>query len=308
MERILVTPRSLTLAPHPLVERLREQRFEIVYSAPDTLPDEAELCRLLPGAVGWLAGVEPVSPAVIARADALRVVSRNGSGTDNLPLPLLAERGITVCRADGGNAAGVAELAIALALSALRQIPFADAGLKAGEWRRRRGREIRGRKVGIVGCGAVGGEVARLFSALGADILAFDPARPELHVEPGRLRWVDLASLFAECDLVSFHCPAMPGNRPLLDRAALATLREGAVVVNTARASLVDEEAMLEALDAGRLFAYATDVFPEEPPRSRALPGHSRVIATSHVGGFTAESVDRVTELAVRNLLSVLRP
>lgn len=308
MERILVTPRSLTAVPHPAVERLRTERFDVVYSTPNALPDEAELRRLLPGTVGWLAGVEPVSAAVIEAADALRVVSRNGSGVDNLPMPLLAARGVAVCRADGGNAAGVAELAIALGLSALRQIPFADQGLKGGEWRRRRGREIRGRTVGVVGCGAIGGEVARLFAALGASILAFDPARPALAVAADRLRWTDLPTLFREADLVTFHCPSMPDNRPLLDRAALAAMRDEAIVVNTARASLVEEDAMIEALDCGRVFAYATDVFPEEPPRSTRLPGHPRVIATSHIGGFTQESVDRVTELAVANLLRTLRP
>lgn len=308
MDRILVTPRSLTAVPHPAVERLREERFEVVYSTPNALPDETELRRLLPGTVGWLAGVEPVSAGVIEAADALRVVSRNGSGVDNLPLPLLKERGIAVCRADGGNAAGVAELSLALALSALRQIPFADHGLKSGEWRRRRGREIRGRTVGVVGCGAIGGEVARLFAALGAKVLAFDPLRPALGIAEDRLRWTDLPTLFAEADLVTFHCPSMPDNRPLLDRAALASLRNEAIVVNTARASLVEEDAMVEALESGRVFAYATDVYPEEPPRSPRLPGHSRVIATSHIGGFTEESVDRVTELAVDNLLRALRP
>ncbi|KAB0682786.1 NAD(P)-dependent oxidoreductase [Aureimonas leprariae] len=307
MERILVTPRSLTATPHPAVEALRAQGFDLVYSTPNALPDESELCRLLPGTVGWLAGVEPVSTRALGSADALRVVSRNGSGVDNLPLPLLAERGITLCRADGGNAAGVAELSVALALAALRQIPFADAGIKAGGWPRRRGREIRGRSVGVVGCGAVGGEAARLFAALGADILAFDPARPPLDIAPERVRWVDLATLFREADIVTFHCPIMPDGRPLLDRAALAAMKSDAVVVNTARAGLVDEAALLEALEAERLFAYATDVFAEEPPRSLVLAGHSRVIATSHIGGFTEESVDRVTALAVENLVRALR-
>ncbi|KQT43193.1 oxidoreductase [Aureimonas sp. Leaf454] len=308
MQRVLVTPRSLTAAPHPAVEALRDRGFDVVYSTPNVLPDEDELCRLLPGTVGWLAGVEPVSPRAIGAAQALRVVSRNGSGVDNLPLPLLTERGIALCRADGGNAAGVAELAIALALSALRQIPFADAGIKAGEWRRRRGGEIRGRTVGVVGCGAIGGEVARLFSALGASIIAHDPFPRRLEVAEDRLRWSDLATLLREADLVTFHCPSLPGGQPILDRLALASLKPGAVVVNTARAGLVDEAALIEALDEGRLLAYATDVFPEEPPRSLALPGHSRVIATSHIGGFTGESVDRVTEIAVENLVRALQP
>lgn len=307
MNRILVTPRSLTAAPHPAVERLRADGFEIVYSSAGLLPDEAELTRLLPGTVGWLAGVEPVSEAVIASADALRAVSRNGIGVDNLPLSALAERGIALRTADGANATGVAELTIGLAFAALRQIPATDAGVKAGGWPRRRGLEIRDRRVGVIGCGAIGREVARLFAALGASILAFDPLRPSIDVPPDRFEWVDLPTLFSNADLITLHCPPLRDGRPLVGREELGLFRRGAILINTARAQLVDEGALVEALDAGEIAAYAADVFVEEPPRSLALAGHRNVIATSHIGGFTDESVDRATEVAVANLLDALR-
>ena len=307
MNRILVTPRSLTATPHPAVERLREHGFEIVYSTSGQLPDEAELSRLMPGVVGWLAGVEPVSEAILASAGSLRAVSRNGVGIDNLPVSALAERGIALRTADGANAAGVAELAIGLAFAALRQIPATDAGVKAGGWPRRRGLEIRGRRVGVVGCGAIGREVARLFAALGASIVAFDPLRPAVDVPADRFAWADLPTLFAEADIVTLHCPPPAGGRPLVGAAELARFRRGAILINTARAQLVDEAALLEALDAGAIGAYAADVFAEEPPRSLALAGHRNVIATSHIGGFTDESVDRATEAAVANLLDALR-
>lgn len=307
MNRILVTPRSLTASPHPAVERLRDDGFEIVYSSSGLLPDEAELTRLMPGVVGWLAGVEPVSEAVIASADALRAVSRNGVGVDNLPVPAMAERGIALRTADGANAAGVAELTVGLAFAALRQIPASDAGIKAGGWPRRRGLEIRGRRVGVVGCGAIGREVARLFAALGASILAFDPLRPNIDVPSDRFAWADLPTLFAEADIVTLHCPPPKDGRPLVGREELANFRRGSILINTARAQLVDEAALVEALDDGVISTYAADVFAEEPPRSLALAGHSHVIATSHIGGFTDESVDRATEVAVANLLDALR-
>ncbi len=304
--RILVTPRSLTASPHPRVEGLREQGFEVVCSTPGQQPNEAELMQLVPGAIGWIAGVEPVSPAVIDAADALQVISRNGVGIDNLPLRTLAERNIVLRTADGANAAGVAELAIALMLSALRHIPFTDAGIKAGEWPRRRGMEIRGRRVGVVGCGRIGGEVARLAAALGATILACDPQRPPLKVPGDRLNWVDLPDLLSRAEIITLHSPPRDDGGALIGDAELALLRGGAVLVNTARAALVDEAALLAALDAERLGVYAADVFAEEPPRSRALVGHPHVIATSHIGGFTEESVERATEMAVSNLLAAL--
>jgi D-3-phosphoglycerate dehydrogenase / 2-oxoglutarate reductase len=306
MARILVTPRSLTLTPHPAIEALRERGHEVVYSTSGQQPGEAELERLVPSVEGWLAGVEPVSEAVIARADGLRVISRNGVGVDNLPMPTLARRGIAVRTAEGANAAGVAELAIALMLSALRHVPSTDRGIKAGQWPRLRGREIRDRRVGVVGCGAIGGEVARLAVALGASVIAFDPARPSLPIPPERLRFADLPELLREAEILTLHCPAPKNGRPLIEAPALTALPRGAILVNTARAALVDEDALIAALDEGQISAYAADVFAEEPPRSLALAGHPRVIATSHIGGFTEESVDRATEVAVANLLESL--
>jgi D-3-phosphoglycerate dehydrogenase / 2-oxoglutarate reductase len=302
MTRILVTPRSLTETPHRAVEGLRRQGFDIVYSTAGKLPGEAELLRLVPDISGWLAGIEPVSPKVIAAANALRVISRNGTGIDNLPLRALDARGIRLRTADGANAQGVAELAICLMLASLRHVPFCDAGIKAGQWPRRRGGEIRGRRVGIVGCGAVGRQVAQLAAALGADIVAYDPLRPPLDVPTAPLR-----SVLTESDIITLHCPASEDGRPLIDRAVLDAIRPGAALVNTARASLIDEAAVIDALDSGRLSAYVTDVFNEEPPRSLSLARHPRVIATSHIGGFTEESIARATEIAVRNLIESLK-
>lgn len=146
--RVLVTPRSLTASPHPAIGAIDAAGYGIVYSSPGVLPGEAELLRLVPGCIGWIVGVEPVSEAVIRAATELRSISRNGVGVDNLPVALLRERGIHVATAGGANASGVAELTLGLMLSALRHIPAADAGIKAGGWPRLRGRELGGRTLG----------------------------------------------------------------------------------------------------------------------------------------------------------------
>jgi D-3-phosphoglycerate dehydrogenase len=304
MPRILVTPRSLTANSHPALERLAASGFEVITCTPGKTPGTEELIRLLPGCVGWLAGVEPVADAVIEAADGLRAISRNGTGVDNLPLALLARRGIAVLKAEGANASGVAELTIALMLAGLRHIPFTDTGIKAGGWPRRQGREIRGRTVGIIGCGAIGYEVARLAVALGAKVVGHDIVRRSLPM--AGFRWTSLEAVLTEADIISLHSPAQAEGKPLLDAAALARVRPGLVLVNTARASLVDEAAMLAGLETGRIGAYATDVYAEEPPRSLDLARHARVIATSHIGGFTVESVERATNVAVDNLLAAL--
>ena len=306
-ERILVTPRSLTSEPHPDIERLRESGFEIVYCKAGATPTEDELVELVPGCVGWLAGVEPVSPRVIAQAGQLKVISRNGVGVDNLPVEVLTERGVKVMIAEGANALGVAELTIGLIFSALRSIPLADAGIKAGQWPRRRGMEIRGRTVGIIGCGAIGREVARMIVALGAKVVAYDPMRPNLDLPGDAFSYAEIDDILEEADILTLHCPLPKDGSTLIDRRRIEAARDGLLLINTARAKLIDEDALIEALDSSHVGCYATDVFEPEPPVSLALAGHPRVVATSHIGGFTDESVDRATRIAADNLLRVLR-
>jgi D-3-phosphoglycerate dehydrogenase / 2-oxoglutarate reductase len=306
-KRILVTPRSLTAEPHPEVERLRDLGFEIVYSTAGAMPTEQELMTLVPDCVGWLAGVEPVTPKIIAVAEKLKVISRNGVGVDNLPIETLNQRGVQVMIAEGANSLGVAELTIGLIFSAMRSIPLADAGIKSGGWPRVRGMEVRGRTIGIIGCGAIGREVARMAIALGANVIAFDPAKPNLDLPSASFAYAEIDEIVAQADILSLHCPLPRDGGAVLTEGRLATCRQGQVIINTARSKLIDEAALLGALEDGRVGGYATDVFDEEPPTSLTLAAHPRVIATSHIGGFTTESVERATRIAADNLLSALR-
>jgi D-3-phosphoglycerate dehydrogenase len=301
--KIAITPRSLSSAGHPALNDLTERGYEIVYPAPGRTPTEDDLLRSVPGCVGWLAGVEPISPRVLAAADGLRVISRNGTGVDNIDLAVAEARGIRVERANGANARGVAELTIALMLAAFRHVPWSDGQLRRGDWQRRIGIEAQGRTLAVIGCGAIGREVSGLALGLGMQVIGYDPCPPNAFSPPGfRLGSLDEALMAA--DAISFHCP--PGPRPILDALTIARLRRGVVVVNTARAELIDDAAMHEALESGQVAGLATDVFHREPPEPSRLHAHDRVILTPHAGGFTEESVERATRVAVANLLKVL--
>jgi len=189
VSRILITPRSLTQNPDPALQLLVDDGYELVFSRSGEMPDEAALLELLPGCVGWLAGVEPVSPRVLEAAPGLRAISRNGTGSDNLPIETADRLGIQVLRASGANARGVAELALGLILASLRHVPEQSAALKAGSWQRRPGIEIEDRTLGLIGCGAVGRLVARFGLALDARVRVFDPiltrASRRLATSPG---------------------------------------------------------------------------------------------------------------------------
>jgi len=304
MEKILVTPRSLSKNGHPALDDLRNAGYEVVYASPGRQPSEEELKEILPECCGYLAGVEPVSGEVLRSCHGLKVISRNGVGIDNVDLAAAEDAGIRVEKAAGTNSRGVAELAITLMLSAVRSIPLSSSRLKAGGWDRRKGFEVEGRTLGLIGCGMIGKYTAKMALGLDMKVKAYDLYPDESFNPSPDFSYDSVEEIFELSDIISLHCP--PADKPLIDASAISMMKDGVLLVNTARAGLVDEAAVLEALELGKLFGYATDVFSKEPPEPSELIAHENVVTTPHIGGFTTESVDRATQVAVDNLLKVL--
>ena len=308
MTHILVTPRSLSSDPTRSLGRLEDLGYTLVCPSPGQTPTESQLLEAISDCVGWIAGVEPVSDKVIQAANRLKVISRNGSGVDNLPLERLKSRRISVKRAVGANADGVAELAVALMMAGFRQIPLCDRGIRTGQWPRPMGKNINGARIGIVGLGAIGTLVSQKFIALGAHVIGHDPFHDSAKYE-GRSGFSfaeNIADLVENADGVSLHAPSSADEAPIFGRNTLDKAKPGLVIVNTARALLVDTEALTDALDTGIVSAFATDVFEKEPPLLTPLLSHERTILTSHIGGLTSSTVKKVVEDTIDNLLSGL--
>ncbi len=233
-------------------------------------------------------------------AKQLQVISRNGSGIDNIPLEEAKGRGITVLSAAGANAQGVAELTLGLALAAVRHFHLADRQLKEGKWARRLGSELNGRSVLVVGFGKIGRLVARLLVAFGSSVSVVEPM--EVATDP--FAKVRLPTGMRSADLVTLHCPPLPSGRPLITAELVECSRRGLILINCARRSLVDETAVLASLETGQIEIYASDVFEEAGGDSIALIGHPKVIATPHLGAYTKESVDRAAVEAAENLIT----
>ena len=304
--RVLVTPRSVTRDGHPSVDRLATAGYEVVLGPRGRQPTEDELVRLVPDCVGYLAGVERITRRVLESAPKLRAISRNGAGTDNIDLAAARARGVMILTASGANARGVAELTIGLLFALARSLPECDARLKAGGWERRSGLELAGRTLGLAGCGRVGQLVAQLALGLGMRVVAYD-AFPDRSFAPGPdFRFASWDEVLAQANFLSLHCPPADDGRPLLDASAVARIKPGMFLINTARYEVMDPEAVMAALDTGRIAGAALDVFDAEPPRDTRLLRHARVIATPHVGGFTHESIDRAMTVAVVNLVAAL--
>lgn len=300
--KILITPRSLTKSGHPLLERLSTAGHQVTFCKPGVQPSEDELLQLLPGCTGYLAGVEKVSARVMEAANGLKVISRNGVGIDNVDLQAASRLGIKVCATPGANARGVAELAIGLMMAMARSIPFSDAALKGQRWERREGLELDGKVLGLIGGGRIGRYVARMAAGMDMSVLCYDVQQDA----SSGLKYVSMDELLCSSDVISLHCPAT-SSKPIIDAVAINRMKQGAYIVNTARAGLIDAPAALAALDSGKLSGLATDVFSTEPPGDDPLVNHSRVIATPHIGGYTVQSVDRAVAAAIDNLLAALQ-
>lgn len=304
-QRILVTPRSATKSGHPSLAALAEGGFEVVLSRPGVLPTEEDLLQRLPGCVGYLAGVETISASVLENAKELKAISRNGTGADAIDLVAAERLGIKVLRAQGANARGVAELAVALLLCISRSLTQSDRSIKAQRWERHEGVELQGRTLGLVGCGQIGRLVTGFALAFGMKIVAFDPF-PSWKDAPDGFRYVPLDELLAISEVISLHCPPGPDGRPILDRQTIEKLRKGVIVINTARGGLIDDGAMLQALDSGQVKGVGLDVFDNEPPNDWRLARHPKTVSSPHIGGYTPESIDRAMYSAVQNLLDAL--
>lgn len=305
--RILITPTSLSRTPDAeVLAPLREIASELIFNELGRPLTSAELLEALPGVDGVIAGLDTYDAAALAGANRLRVISRYGVGVNNVDLEAAAQQGISVTRTPGANASAVAELAIGLTFAIARDIPRLHAEVAEGGWPRGSGIELAGRTFGVVGFGAIGRIVADRAKGLGMRVLAYDPFIAATAIAETGATPASLDELFHSADVVSLHVPLLESTRHLADATRIATMKSGAILLNTSRGGLIDELAAREALDTGRLFGVGLDAYETEPPQDSPLLGHPRVVATPHSGAHTAEAVERMAAGSIRNLIDEL--
>lgn len=249
-----------------------------------------------------------VTRELIDAAPRLRVIARAGTGVDNVDVEAATERGIVVMNAPGANSISVAELAMALMLTLSRGIAVADASMKTGVWDKKRltGAELRGKTLGVVGLGRIGQEVATRALAFGMTVVAHDPYLSEHVAQSLGIPLLSFEGLGAVADYVSLHLPATPETRHLINKESLARCKPGVRIINTARGELIDEGALLEAIESGGVAGAALDVFEKEPPDDWRLVKLRQVVATPHIAASTVEAQELVgteTASAVRDFL-----
>ena len=267
---------------------------------------EEELAELIGAFDVLIAGTEPITAKVLERAPRLKLISRVGIGLDSVDLPAARRRGVLVSYTPEAPAPAVAELTIGLMLSALRSIPHADRGVRNGVWHRYLGSRLAGKTVGVIGVGRVGSRVIQHLAGFEARILAND-LKPTLNAQAApNVQWTDKATIYREADLITLHLPLTPQTKQLITARELSLMQAHAILINTSRGSIVNEQDLAEALRARRLGAAAMDVFQQEP-YAGPLANAENCILTCHMGSMTKDCRARMELEATEEVIRFLR-
>ncbi|MDR3575437.1 MAG: hydroxyacid dehydrogenase [Anaerolineaceae bacterium] len=240
-------------------------------------------------------GRTKVTPAVFDAGKKLKVVGRSGVGVDNIDLAAAKQHGVTVVNAPVATSIAVAELAFGMMLALVRELPRADASMKNGKWLKKEmeGTEVYGKTLGVVGFGRIGSNVAQRAAAFGMKILAYDPLLSPEEIQKRGGEPVTLDQLYANSDFITLHVPLSSETRGMINAETFNKMKKGVRVICAARGGVIDEAALLAALESGQVAGAGLDVFATEPPGQTALISHPRVVATPHVGAQTIEAQQR---------------
>lgn len=295
---VLISTRSFSTGNVDLFKILNDSGCEVRKIS--TNHDVNEIKPDLNDAVAWIAGVAPITDEMLSLAPNLKIISRYGVGVDAVDLESAKKRGVLVANTPGANSNSVAELALAHILSALRKLPISNSNVRALDWSPIRGQEINGLIIGVVGYGKIGRLVAHKLSLLGAKILIYDPFVTDAQT-------VDLDTLNKKSQLVTLHTP---GNEVIINKLWIDKAPAGQIIINTARANLINESDVAEGLRSNKLSFYAADSISNENSLSQSPLLSSDLASTTlftpHLGAQTIEAIDLMGSMAVENVLAVL--
>ncbi len=253
-------------------------------------------------------GRTKVNAAVLAAGSKLKAVGRAGVGVDNIDLEAAKKHQVTVVNAPVSTTLAVAELTFGMLLAVAREIPLADAAMKKGAWLKKdlSGVELNGKTLGIIGYGRIGMEVGKRAAAFGMNVVAYDPLIQESEIQARGAEAVSIQELYEWSDFISLHLPLNVQTRDLMGPMAFSQMKDGVRIVCAARGGIIDEAALLAALNSGKVAGAALDVFANEPPGLTDLIKHPKVVGTPHIGAQTGEAQMRAAEDIANEVLAVL--
>lgn len=304
--KVLVTARSFGTADHKAVELLEGHGCMVKKLEASRGSISEQLKEELPEADAVIAGLEDYKADLLQGAPRLKVISRYGVGYDKVDLEAAGRQGIAVTITPGANGDSVADLAVALMLNCARNVTFMDNWIKKGQTVRPAGVEMWEKTLGVIGAGRIGKGVARRCMGFKMRILCFDQYQDEAFASECGAKYVDLDTLIRESDFITIHSPLTPETQNLIGKEQFQMMKKEAVLINTARGGIVDEDALYEALKSGEIRAAALDATVNEDPSGSKLNILPNCILTPHAGAATREASSKMSLMAAQNVLEVL--
>ncbi len=301
--KILVTPRSFGKTNPELFDRLTQAGLEVVRNDTGGILSADQMREKLAGCQGVILGVDPVSADVLAAAPELRAIAKYGVGLDNIDLEACKQRGIAVSRTVGANSNAVADYALTLMLMVARKAGLIDRRCREKDWGKITSIDLYGKTLGIVGLGAIGRCVVKRAQGFGMKILGHDIAWDEAWASAEGVERADMDRICREADFITLHTVLTDETRNCISAGRIAMMKKTAVIINTARGGLIDETALLAALQEGRIYGAGLDVFEQEPPADPAWYALDNLVMGSHCSSSTAGATETMGRMAVDNLL-----
>lgn len=305
--KILVTPTSFKPdKPTAALDKLKGFADEIIYNPFGRPLTADELIPMLDGCDGYIAGLDYVNAKVMESCKSLKVISRYGAGVDRVDIMAAAANGIYVCNTPGANAQAVADLALGLMLCVARKIPMLDSKTKNGSWVRSTGIELYKKSIGILGLGAIGKGVAKRAQGFSMKVYAYDPFMNHEYAKANDITPLSFDEILEKADILSLHLPLNNETKHIIDRSAICKMKKGAIIINTARGGLIDEDAACDMLKSGHIAGMGLDAYEIEPPEKSPLFELDNVVMTPHTGSHTVEATLAMADMAVQNLIDIL--
>ncbi|MEA4912891.1 MAG: phosphoglycerate dehydrogenase [Oscillospiraceae bacterium] len=306
-EAVLVTPRSFGKNDPAPIQLLESAGYVVVRNPYQSIMTKQQMIEQVGNAVGIVSGLDPLDADVIAAAPKLRAISKYGTGVDNVDFEALKARNIAFATAAGANANAVADYTFALMLACARKLPLIDRSCHDRDWTKRTALDVFGKRLGILGLGAIGKGVARRAQGFDMGVLAYDIFKDDAYASAHGIRYAEPDEIYQSCDFITLHMPLTDETRHMIGAPQLSLMKPTAVLVNTARGGLVCEDALVQALQEGKLYAAGFDAFEQEPPVGEALYSLDNLIMGSHCAASTAGATLEMGMTSARHLIEMLK-
>lgn len=301
--KVLITSNSFGSYSKEPQKLLENNGFEIVRNPYGRVMNEDEFSKTVEDADAIILSTDKLTRKVIDNARKLKIVARYGTGLDNVDTDYLKKKNIILTTAAGCNSSAVADYTIGLMIDVSRSISLLNSFSKKGQWKKKTGTDLWKSKVGIIGLGAVGKGVAQRLKGFECEIYGYDKYFDEKFCEVNKIKKASLETIYRECDFITLHIPALPQNNHLISKRELEMMKPNVVLINTARASLINDDDLFEALKRGIIFGAALDVHPNEPVIDSRFAELDNVVLTSHCAAVSIKAVNQMSLKVAKDIV-----